>query len=96
MSGRNIHEKVFESLNEIERRKLGKKIDKELIPEIIFTTFPDNDILNEQQAISHLEKKTGLDQNVIAHSINELISQKKLITAFDTKNRLHLRKNRFN
>jgi hypothetical protein len=91
MSYRDVNEKIFSKLDELELKKVEKKINQSY-PELIIRSFPDSEILREDKAIAHLEKITGLHQNIIAHSLNELISQKKLIPAFDTKQRLHLRK----
>jgi hypothetical protein len=91
MSFRDVNEKVFNKLNELELKKVGRKI-KDSYPEMIFRSFPDSEILREDKAISHLEKATGLDQNTIVHSVNELVSQNKLIVAKDSKYRTYLSK----
>ena len=81
MSYRDINEKVFESLNEIELQKLGKKAES-LRPEQILKVFPNDQIMQEDKAISFLEKETSLDQATIIKSISKLIKDKKLITAY--------------
>ncbi|MGZ5551310.1 MAG: hypothetical protein ACXWE7_11045 [Nitrososphaeraceae archaeon] len=91
MSYRDINEKVFEKLNELERTKLGKKAEA-LRPEQIFRIFPNDQILTEDKAVSFLQKETSLDESTIVTSINKLIKDKKIITAFDRKGKLHLRK----
>lgn len=92
--GQDINDKLFNRFDQIERKKFEKKID-ENIPNQIFSSFPDDKILEENTAISFLTKSTGLDEDTIIRSVNELIKSKKLITAQDRQNRLHLRKNPF-
>jgi hypothetical protein len=91
MSFRDVNEKVFNKLNELELKKVEKKINQSY-PELIFRSFPDSEILREDQAIKHLERTTNLDQNIIVDSLNELIGNKKLIVAKDSKYRTYLRK----
>jgi hypothetical protein len=84
-------ETFFLPLNEIEEKKLGKKAEA-LRPEQILRAFPNDTILPEDKAVLYLQKETSLDEGTILHSIHHLIKDKKLITAYDTKNRLHIRK----
>ena len=90
MSYRDINEKVFERLNDLERNKLGKKVEA-LRPEQIFRIFPNDQILSEDKAVSFLQKETSLDESTIVTSINKLIKDKKIITAFDRKGKVHSR-----
>lgn len=89
--GEDINQRVFEKLNEIERKKIGKRIEK-CYPQYVLRSFPDNQIMNANQAISYLENKTNLDQVIIRNCLSELISRKELIPAKDTCGRLHLSK----
>ena len=91
MSYRDINEKVFERLNDLERNKLGKKV-KALRPEQIFRIFPNDQKLSEDKAVSFLQKETRLDESTIVTSINKLIKDKKIIAAFDRKGKVHSRK----
>jgi|GEM_PF-3426148 len=43
---------------------------------MVFRAFPNNDIMTDKQAISHLEKETGPNENVVVDSLNELIIDK--------------------
>lgn len=90
MSYRDINEKVFERLNDLERNKLGKKVEA-LRPEQIFRIFPNDQVLSEDKAVSFLQE-TSLDESTIVTSINKLIKDKKIITAFDRKGKVHSRK----
>jgi len=91
LSFRDVNEKVFNKLNELELKKVEKKINQSY-PELIFRSFPDSDILREDKAITHLEKTTGLDQKTIIDSVQELKESKRLIVAKDSKYRTYLSK----
>ena len=69
---------------------MGKRA-KDLQPEVCLRSFPENDILNHREAISHLKIKTSLDEDTIEESLDKLISEKKIITARTPKG-LYLQK----
>jgi hypothetical protein len=85
-----INDKVFSKLNDIELKKMGR-LATNLQPEICLRSFPENDILNHKEAISHIRSKTNLDEATIEESLDKLISEKKIITARTSKG-LYLRK----
>ena len=87
-----INDKIFSKLNEIEIKKFAKKIDENQ-PNQIYKTFPNDKILSEDSAITYLTKSTGLDEPTVINAVNTLIKDRKLITATDRHNKLHLRKN---
>ena len=92
MSYEDVNRKVFYRLDQIEEKKIEKKIDSNR-PTQIFNAFPSDLIMPKEKAINHLQRVTNLDEGTIINSVNQLIKDKKLITAYDRKNRLHLRKN---
>ena len=71
---------------------MGKRATN-LQPEVVLKNFPTDDILNHKEAISHIRRKTSLDEDTIEKSIDKLIAEKKLITARTPKG-LYLRKMR--
>lgn len=89
--GQGVNEKAFERLDEIERKKIEKSIDENR-PNQVMKEFPDDKILSEDQAGNLLVKETGLDEATVISSIIKLIKEHKLITSYDTKNRLHIQK----
>lgn len=93
--GQDINDKLFNRFDQLERKKFEKKIDENR-PDQIYQAFPSSEkILSEDQAVNLLIKETGLDESTVIRSINQLIKDRKFVTAYDTKNRLHLRKNPF-
>ena len=68
-----------------------KESGKAQRPEQIFRIFPNDQILSEDKAVSFLQE-TRLDESTIVTSINRLIKDKKIITAFDRKGKVHSRK----
>ena len=61
----------------------------------IYDCLPDNDVFQDQTAIKVIKGSLGLDDQEVADSLNRLIEKRKLVTSFDTRNRLYLRKNPF-
>jgi hypothetical protein len=61
----------------------------------IYNSLPDNDVFQDQTAIKVINGRLGLDDQEIADSLNRLIEKRKLVTSFDTRNKLYLRKNPF-
>jgi hypothetical protein len=55
--------------------------------------FSNDKILSEDSAITYLTKSNGLDEPTVINAGNTLIKDRKLITATDRHNKLHLRKN---
>ena len=80
MSYEDVNSKVFERLDLIEEKKIEKKIDSNL-PAQIFNAFPNDSILPEEKAINHFQRVTNLDEGTIINSVNQLIKNKKMITA---------------
>jgi hypothetical protein len=91
MSYRDVNEKIFNKLNELELKKVGKQIEK-LYPEVVLRAFPQNKILNANQAVTQLQKETNLDENTIRNCLSELIERKELIPSKDSKRNLYLSK----
>ena len=89
--GQDVNEKIFEKLNEIEQKKIGKQIEKSY-PEVVRRAFPKDKILNANEAVSYLKKETRLDEGVIRNSLGELLEKKEIIPSRDTRGRLHLSK----
>ena len=89
--GEPVDQRVFDKLNEIELRKKGKQAEK-LYPEVIKRAFPNDQILNANQAVKDLIKATNLDESVVRNCLAELIDQKEFIPSWDSKGRLHLAK----
>jgi hypothetical protein len=92
MSYQNIKDKLYERLN-----KKHQKVIEGKIPEIrdsdIYRSLPDSDdVFQDQTAIKVIKEKTGISYQEIAESLNRLIEKCKLVTSFDTRNRLYLRK----
>ena len=56
MNSQDINEKIFNKLNELELKKLGKPIEKSY-PEVVLRAFPQTKILNAKQAITHRKKR---------------------------------------
>lgn len=92
--GEPINQRVFRKLDEAQQKRIEKHID-ENAPNRIFKTFPDEKILEENVAVRYLMKENNLSEDTVVRSLNNLIKEKKLATAYDTKQRLHLRKNKF-
>jgi hypothetical protein len=90
---------IYDKLMQREEKKQLKRIQGK-IPEMrdsqIYTHLPDHDVFQDQTAINVIKNKTGLNEQEIADSLNRLIEKRKLVTSFDTKYRLFLRKNPFN
>lgn len=89
--GEDINQRVFDKLNEIERKKMGIKIERQY-PEVIKRAFPNDQILNANQAVKDLMKATNLDESVVRNCLAELIDQKEFVPSWDSKGSLHLAK----
>ena len=89
--GQDINEKIFDKLSEIELKKKGKQVEK-LYPEVIKRAFPNDQIVNEYQAVKHLREATNLEENVIREGLSNLIGSNDLIPSKDSRGRLHLAK----
>jgi hypothetical protein len=91
LSHQDINEKVFERLNEIELKKVGKQIEKSY-PNFVLRAFPKDKILNASQAVTYLKKETNLNEGVVRNCLADLIDKKELIPSRDSRGRLHLSK----
>ena len=95
MSGEDIYERL---MNREEKKHLKRIQGK--IPGMrdsqIYDSLPDNDVFQDQTAIKVIKSKIGIGDQEIADSLNRLIEKRKLVTSFDTQNKLYLRKNPFN
>jgi hypothetical protein len=87
--GRDVNEAVFEKLDQIDLKKMGKQIQK-FYPEVVKRAFPKDKILTASEAVTHLCKVTRLDEGVIRNCLSELIDKKDIIPSRDTRERLHL------
>jgi len=94
MSNENIEEKLFNRLDRKHEKQIEGKIP-ELRDNQIYDSLPDNDVFQDQTALNVLNKKMGIPDQEIADSLNRLIEKRKLVTSFDPRNRLYLRKNPF-
>ncbi len=94
----NQGEDIYERLMNREEKKQLKRIQGK-IPQMrdsqIYDCLPDNDVFQDQTAIKVIKGSLGLDDQEVADSLNRLIEKHKLVTSFDTRNRLYLRKNPF-
>lgn len=94
----NQGEDIYERLMDREEKKQLKRIQGK-IPQMrdsqIYDCLPDNDVFQDQTAIKVIKGSLGLDDQEVADSLNRLIEKRKLVTSFDTRNRLYLRKNPF-
>ena len=94
----NQGEDIYERLMDGEEKKQLKRIQGK-IPQMrdsqIYDCLPDNDVFQDQTAIKVIKGSLGLDDQEVADSLNRLIEKRKLVTSFDTRNRLYLRKNPF-
>lgn len=91
--GQDINSKVFEKLEELEVKRMGKRIEKSY-PTVIKRAFPNDQILESNQAVKHLKKTTNLDEGVIRGCLADLIGTNDLIPSKDSKGQLHLAKMR--
>ena len=89
--GQDINSKVFKKLDDLEIKKMEKRIEKSY-PEIVRRAFPKDKILNAGEAVTHLRKVTSLEEGVIRNCLADLIGKKEIISSRDTKGRLHLAK----
>lgn len=91
-------EDIYQRLMDREEKKHLKRIQGK-IPQMrdsqIYDSLPDNDVFQDQTAIRILSGKIGLSEQEVADSLNRLIQKRKLVTSFDTRNKLYLRKNPF-
>ena len=91
--GEDINQRVFDRLDQIDLRKKGKQVEK-LYPEVVKRAFPNDQILNANQTVKHLQKTTNLDEGVIRGCLADLIEKNELIPSKDSKGNLHLAKMR--
>ena len=91
--GQDINSKVFEKLDELEVKRMGKRIEKSY-PTVIKKAFPNDQILESNQAVRHLKKTTNLDEVVIRQCLADLIEKNELIPSKDSRGQLHLAKMR--
>ena len=91
-------ENIYQRLMDREEKKYLKRIQGK-IPEMrdsqIYGCLPDNDVFQDQTALGVISSKIGISDQEVADSLNRLIEKRKLVTSFDTRNRLYLRKNPF-
>lgn len=91
-------EDLYQRLMDREEKKHLKRIQGK-IPHMrdsqIYNSLPDNDVFQDQTAIRVISGKIGISDQEVADSLNRLIEKRKLVTSFDTQNKLYLRKNPF-
>ncbi len=90
-------ENIYQRLMDREEKKHQKQIQGK-IPQMrdsqIYDSLPDNDVFHDQTALRVISG-IGISDQEVADSLNRLIEKRKLVTSFDTRNRLFLRKNPF-
>ena len=94
MSNENIKDKLFNRLDKKHEKQIEGKIP-EIRDNQIYDSLPDNDVFQDQTALRVISGIIGISDQEVADSLNRLIEKRKLVTSFDTRNRLFLRKNPF-
>ena len=90
--GQNIDQKVFDKLDQIDRKKMEKKIPA-LRDKQIYSHLP-NDVIESDHAFNLLREKTGVNDSEIADSLGRLVQNENVVksTGYHT-NKTFFRKN---
>jgi len=91
--GQSIDEKVFDKLDQIDKKKIEKQIPH-YHDKMVYNELPNDDIIDSGSAIERIKKRTNLNDDQITKSLNRLVDNQSVVSqkGYHT-NQTYFRKN---